>query len=75
VLAAPAFSSSVRNGDQVELTWGTRAGKSYAVDYKTDLNAAEWTPLWTNLATGGSLTFTNVTTNAPQSFYRIRTVD
>ena len=75
VLAAPGFSSSLLNGSNVELTWGTRAGKSYAVDYKPDLSAAEWIPLWTNLATGSSLTFTNATTNSPQQFYRIRTVD
>jgi hypothetical protein len=75
VLAAPNFSNSVRNGNNLELTWGTRAGKKYAVDFKNDLNAANWTPLWTNTATGNSLTFTNVTTNAPQSFFRIRTVD
>jgi hypothetical protein len=75
VLAAPSFTSSLRNGDRIELTWGTRAGKKYAVDYKNDLNAAEWVPLWTNVAVGSTLTFTNATTNAPQQFYRIRTVD
>jgi hypothetical protein len=75
VLAAPSFTSSLRNGDNIELIWGTRAGKKYAVDYKTDLNAAQWTPLWTNIATGNYLSFTNVATNSPQSFFRIRTVD
>jgi len=75
VLAAPRFSSSLQNGDNLELTWGARAGQRYAVDYKDDLNAAQWLPLWTNLATGDSLSFTNSITNAPQQFYRIRTVD
>ena len=75
VLAAPSFSSSVRDGDNLVLTWGTRPGKAYAVDYKSDLNAAQWLPLWTNVASGNSLSFTNVTTNAPQEFYRIRTVN
>jgi hypothetical protein len=74
VLAAPDFTSSVRNGNNLELTWGTRAGKSYAVDYKDDLNAEQWTPLGTNTAVGSSLSFTSVTTNAPQGFFRIRTV-
>ena len=71
------MASSVSSGPSAfssSLTWGTRAGKSYAVDYKSDLNAAQWIPLWTNLATGSTLTFTNTTTNAPQQFYRIRTV-
>ncbi len=75
VLSAPRFASSVRNGDNLELTWGTRAGKKYAVDYKDDLNIVPWTPLWTNMAAGNSLSFTNTTTNAPQGFFRIRTVD
>ncbi|HMJ88489.1 MAG TPA: lamin tail domain-containing protein, partial [Candidatus Acidoferrum sp.] len=68
------FTSSVRNGNNLELTWGTRAGKSYAVDYKADLNTENWTALWTNTATGNSLSFTNGTTAPPQGFFRIRTV-
>ncbi len=75
VLPAPSFTSSVLNGDKLELTWGARAGKKYAVDYKDDLNAEDWTPLWTNTAIGNFLSFTNATTNGPQQFFRIRTVD
>jgi hypothetical protein len=75
VLSAPSFARSLRNGDYVELTWRTRAGKKYAVDYKDDLNTVPWTPLWTNVALGDSLSFTNVATNAPQGFFRIRTVE
>jgi hypothetical protein len=75
VLAAPAFTSTVRSGDEVTLTWGTRAGKTYAVDYKDDLNAPLWTPLWTNPASGDTLTYTTATTNAPNRFFRIRTVE
>jgi hypothetical protein len=75
VLNAPSFTSSLRNGDNFELNWGTRAGKSYAVDYKDDLNAPTWTPLGTNVASGASLSFTNATTNSAQRFFRIRTVD
>ena len=74
VLAAPSFTSTVRSGDTVELTWPTRAGQRYAVDGKLDLNAPAWTPLWTNLAAGDWLSYTNATTNAPQQFFRIRTV-
>jgi hypothetical protein len=75
VLDAPNFSNSVINGNKVELTWGTRAGKQYAIDYKDDLNAATWTPFWTNTALGNSLSFTNATTNGAQRFFRIRTVN
>jgi len=76
VLAHPGFARTVRNGDNVELTWGTRAGKRYAVDGTESLNPpVTWTPLGTNTATGDSMSFTNATTNAPQQFFRIRTVD
>jgi hypothetical protein len=74
VLSAIRFASSRRNGDNTELTWGTRAGKSYVVEFKDDLNALQWTPLGTNVAAGDSLSFTNMTTNVPQRFFRIRTV-
>jgi hypothetical protein len=75
VLSAPRFTTSLRNGDNFELSWSTRAGKKYAVDYKDDLNTVPWTPLWTNTALGDSLSFTNATTNAPHGFFRIRTVE
>jgi hypothetical protein len=75
VLSAPRFASSLRNGDNFELTWGARTGKKYAVEYKDDLNATEWTPLWTNTAVNNTLSFTNATTNALQRFFRIRTVE
>ena len=75
VLGSPSFASSVLSGDNVELTWGTRAGKHYAIDYKNDLNSGTWTPLWTNLALGDYLSFTNASTNSAQRFFRIRTVD
>jgi hypothetical protein len=75
VLSAPSFTRSLRNGDNFELTWGTRAGKKYAVEYKDDLNQPLWIPLETNMATGAALSFTNATTNAPQRFFKIRVVD
>ena len=75
VLEGPSLTTSLRSGNNFELNWGTRAGKKYAVDYKDDLNASVWTPLWTNTAAGNSLSFTNATTNALQRFFRIRTVD
>jgi hypothetical protein len=83
VLNPPRFASSLRNGNSFELTWSTRAGKKYAVDYKNDLNAEPWMPLssgpWvplgTNTAVGDWLSFTNVMTNAQQGFFRIRSVE
>jgi hypothetical protein len=76
VIARPGFSSSVRNGNNFELTWGTRPGTKYAVDYTDNLNApTTWTPLGTNTAAGNSLSFTNSGFPGVQRFFRIRTVD
>ena len=75
VLDAPRFANSALNNGNVELQWPTRPGQQYAIDYKDDLNAPAWMPLWTNTATGSSLSFTNAATNAVQQFFRIRTVN
>jgi len=72
VLPVPAFRGAAQNGGMLHLNWATRAGQLYAVDYKDSLDAPAWTPLWTNLATGSTLSFTNATTNSPQRFYRLR---
>ncbi len=72
VLPPPAFGSWAQNGQSLELNWATHAGQTYAVDYKDHLDAPLWTPLWTNIATGPFLSFTNSTTNARQRFLRIR---
>jgi hypothetical protein len=75
VLAGPNFTSSVRNGNNFEMTWATLVGKKYAVDFKNDLNAPVWIPLQTNTAVGLSLSYTNSVQNPPQRFFRIRLVD
>jgi hypothetical protein len=71
---APQFTHSLRNGNNLELSWSTVTGRQYAIDYKDDLSAPEWTPLGTNTALGTTLSHTNVMT-APQRFFRIRLVE
>jgi hypothetical protein len=76
VLPAPSFTQSVRNGANLELNWGTRAGKKYAVDWTANLNPpAVWMPILTNTASGNSMSYTNGTTNGVQSFFRIRNIE
>jgi hypothetical protein len=76
VLPAPSFTQSLRNGASLELSWGTRAGKKYAVDSTMDLNPPiAWAPVLTNLATGNTLNYTNATTNGVQLFFRIRNIE
>jgi hypothetical protein len=75
VLAGPNFTSSLRNGNNFEMTWATRAGQRYAIDYKNDLNTPQWTPLVTNTALGLNLSYTNNVLTPPQRFFRIRLVE
>ena len=70
----PEFTSAVRNGTNLELTWSTVAGRQYAVDYKNDLNDPNWTPFVTNTALGSSLSFTHTVLTPPQRYFRIRQV-
>ena len=73
VLGGPALTSPRRNGNNLELNWGTLPGRRYALDHKADLNAPAWPPLATNLAAGTSLAFTNAPA-ATQGDYRLRLV-
>jgi hypothetical protein len=73
---ALAFGGPVRRGSNLELTWGTQAGKRYAVDQATNLNTPIiWLPQVTNTAVGATLSYTNTTTNGVQKFFRVRGVN
>jgi hypothetical protein len=73
---ALAFGGPVRRGTNLELTWGTQAGKKYAVDQATNLNTPIlWLPQVTNTAVGTTLSYTNTTTNGTQKFFRVRGVN
>ena len=64
-------------GNQVTIGFQTIPGKTYRVEYKDDLNAAQWQQLNGRdyLAVGASLTVQdNIGTN-PQRFYRIVQLD
>jgi len=59
-------------GGNVSFTVGTAAGKTYRVEYKMNLNDTNWQPLGPDrLATGSSLTVTDVIGANPQRFYRV----
>lgn len=63
------------NGD-VALTVGTTTGRTYRVEYKDDLNAANWLPLGGDrVANSSNLVINdNIGTN-PRRFYRVLQVD
>jgi hypothetical protein len=75
VLRGPPITRTVRQGSHLELTWATIPGRRYAIDYKDDLSAPQWTPLQTNLASGPALSFTNSTITPPRRFFQIRLVE
>jgi hypothetical protein len=77
VASAPRITSiTVTLAGLVTIRWSSFAGKTYRVEYKSDLSAALWGPLGSNvLATGSTSSITdNVGANL-RRFYRVRLVD
>jgi hypothetical protein len=63
------------NGDVV-LTIGTIPGKTYRVDYKNDLTAANWTAITPDrVATSTSLIVIDSAVGNAQRFYRVQQLD
>jgi hypothetical protein len=63
------------NGDIV-LSIGATVGKTYRVEYKNDLNAANWTQLGTDqVATVTPLVIIDNLGGSPQRFYRVTQLD
>ena len=60
----------------LSVTWETIPGKTYRVEYKSDLHAGPWQLLGTErTAAGTSLTIPDDIGGNPQRFYRIVIVD
>jgi hypothetical protein len=67
----PEITGLTINGGIVSFSFATTAGRTYRVDYKNDLNAADWIPLGGNRpGTGASLIITDTLGASPQRFYR-----
>jgi len=72
VLAGLDFSGAVLSGSNLELSWETRIGDVYQVQYKESLSDPAWTPLGGDRAgNGGPLTVTIDVSAAPQRYYRL----
>jgi hypothetical protein len=76
VLAPLSFNVVSLTASQLRLSWEMAPGQTYQVEYKDNLNAANWTPLdSTPTAAGNSLSVTvNVSGPPQQRFYRVRPV-
>jgi hypothetical protein len=71
LISAPAFLNPVRNQNQIMLTWTTLTGRSYQLQYSTNLIKTNWFNLGsaTN-ASGSTMSATDSVTNS-QRFYRV----
>ena len=65
----PTTQATTTTNGVVTLTWTAINGTSYKVQYKNDLNDADWTDLTTVTATSASASFNN--SPGAQRFYRI----
>jgi hypothetical protein len=67
----PEITSITLTGGIVSFSFGTTPGRTYRVDYKNDLNEADWTPLGSSqVALGSSISVTDNISASPQRFYR-----
>jgi hypothetical protein len=70
--AAPMLVSAGRTNNTFTLRWQTMSGRTYRVEYKNNLNDAQWTILPQVINGNGSIyTFMDVAANVPQRFYRV----
>jgi len=59
-------------GGQIEMTWGTSAGRTYQLEYKNVLNEANWSVLGSpTFSPGTALIFGDDFSASPQRFYRL----
>ena len=73
VAPVPAVAGGRVNGNEFIFNWSAFAGQQFQVEFKDDLNQADWVPLGDPLTgAGGVLWFTNVLDEATQGFFRLR---
>jgi hypothetical protein len=77
LIGLPPAPTLTVNGSQVTIGFQTIPGKTYRVEYKDDLNAAQWQRLNNQdyLAVGASLTVLDNLSGHSQRFYRIVQLD
>ncbi len=70
----PVLGEVQATGTNVVLSWSSISGLNYQIYYKDHLLDASWIPLGTPIpGTGGTLGFTNSSTEAPYRFYLLGT--
>ena len=77
-MVLPSLSSSeiIVSGDTVTLTLRTQPGKTYRLEYKSDLSKTNWTAVEGDLlTTADTLSFTNLPASDRQRYYRAFQLD
>jgi hypothetical protein len=73
VISRPNFGSVTRSGNDLTLEWGTTPGRTYRVQYKDNIDDAQWSnfgqPL---LAETETLSITDDMSAHPKRFYRLK---
>jgi hypothetical protein len=71
----PTIQNVTRSGNTLFFSWASAAGKSYQVQYKTNLTQTGWLNLGSPIVAGGSATSTSDSVGPdPRRFYRISLV-
>lgn len=73
-IAPPVLSVTRGVNDSVTLLWSSRAGSSYRVQFKDDLNAPDWTNLGAPVGATGATTSLTDGSATGQRFYRVQLV-
>jgi hypothetical protein len=73
VLPPPQLGAARLQGSHFIFSWPSALGQAYQVEFKTNLLAANWTPLGNPvIGAGVPLSFTNSSASSPQGYYRVR---
>jgi hypothetical protein len=68
----PTIQSVTRSGNTINFSWASSAGRSYQVQYKTNLTQAGWLDLNSPITAVGPVTSSSDTIGPdPRRFYRI----
>jgi len=72
VVPPPMIESIVPTGESVAITWSAIAGRTYRVQFKSDLGESDWNDLAGDVTSNGSTASkTDTTISGPQRSYRV----
>jgi uncharacterized repeat protein (TIGR03803 family) len=72
ILFPPQFQTATKSNTSLALTWTTVQGQRYQLQYKADLNAANWVNLGSQrTATNATITVSDPIGSNAQRFYRV----